>query len=324
MNMEDLPSYSPFIESEIKFGKIISELNDDSKISFLYLQFNSRAEKDLFSSKTFYQIKLIPLMSIKNNILNDFSPDFYIFNLNNYLKLAYTNPQTNLKSYNEFGLKNGTEDIAYHQSNLNTVKILFLKFQECSHSKFSDNFNFEFSPQIVFKRNLDILLNDKSLSQGIITQKLYYKYKEYLYKDEELNEVKENPEDEEDNYFDIMYDYLEDMGDEIETKIIKKENMGESGAAVEYYLSNNYYCINGIIRYQGNLDSVLKENLYTDKSLLSLKRIIERKIKILYKNKPELNGKFSCNGNNNYRYKKIIKKPGEMLTHKDLGILISI
>ena len=314
MNMEDLPSYSPFIESEIKFRKIISELNDDSKISFLYLQFNSGGGRDLFSSKTFYQIKLIPLISIKNHILNDFSPYFYIFNPNNYLTLAYTNPQTNLKSYNEFCLKNGTEDIAYHQSNLNTVKILYLKFHECSHSKFSGNFNFESSPQIVLKRDLNKLYNDKYLSEGIISQKLYYKYKEYLYKYTETNEVKENPEDEENNYFDIMYHYLEDMGDEIETKIIKEQNIGESGSAFEYYLSNNYYCINGIIRYQGNLDSLLKENLYTDKSLLSLKRIIERKIKILYKNID----------NDNYRYKKIIKKPGEMPTHKDLGILISI
>ena len=53
MNMEDLPSYSPFIESEIKFRKIISELNDDSKISFLYLQFNSGAGKDLFHQRHF-------------------------------------------------------------------------------------------------------------------------------------------------------------------------------------------------------------------------------------------------------------------------------
>jgi len=324
MNMEDLPSYSPFIESEIKFRKIISELNDDSKIRFLYLQFNSGAGRDLFTSKSFYQIKLIPLISIKNHILNDFSQYFYIFNPNNYSTLAYTNPQTNLKSYNEFCLKNGAEDIAYHQSNLNTVKILYLKFHECSHSKFSGNFNFESSPQLVLKRNLNKLLNDKYFSEGIISQQLYYKYKDYLYKYTETNEVKEDPKEEEDNYFDIMYYYLEDMGDEIETKIIQEEKIGESGSAFEYYLSNNYYCINGIIRYQGNLDSLLNEKLYIEKSLLSLKRIIERKIKILYKTKPQLIKKLSSIDNDNHRYKKIIKEPGEMITHKDLGILISI
>ena len=77
--MSDLPEYSPFIESEKIYREIISNLKDDSKLSFLYLQLNSGGGKDLISSKTYHNIKMIPLISIKNHMLKDFYPYFFIF-----------------------------------------------------------------------------------------------------------------------------------------------------------------------------------------------------------------------------------------------------
>jgi len=317
--MEDLPAYSPFIESEIKFREIITQLKDDSKLTFLFLQLNSGAGKDLLSSKTFYQIKMIPLVSIKNHLLNDFSSYFYIYNISSFKDLAFTNPQTNLKGYNELCLKKGKEDIALHQSNLNTVKLLFLKLHENCHSKFSANYNFDLSPQFAFKTNLSKLSNDKSLSKGIIGRSLNYKYKKYLSQFSLLNEE----ESEDENYTDIIFHYLEDVGDEIEEKY-NEENVGESGAAMEYYLSNNLYCTNGIIMYQGDLNRLLNVNLYTSKSLLLLKRIIERKIKILTNQNPELIKKIANYQNYSSKYKNIKKGPGEMIKHSDVGLLINI
>ena len=308
INMEDLPEKSPFIESEIKFRKIISELTEKSKLSFLYLQLNSGAGKDLFSLKTFYKIKMIPLISIKNHILNDFSPYFYIYSTSNFTNLAITNQQTNLKSYNDFYLKRGKENITFHQSNLNTVKLLFLKFREYSLSTFCSNYNFELSPQIVFKPN-----------SGKIN--LRNKYNNYLYKYVLQNEDIYTEDYDDENYIDIIYHYLEDVEDDI-VKNYTEENVGESGTAIEYYLSNNFYCVNGLVRYQGDLNKLLNINLYTGESLLSLKRIIERKLKILYKEHPELIKKIYSGDNDNYQFKEIKKGPGEMLTHNDVGLLI--
>jgi len=322
-NMEDLPVDSPFIESEIKFREIITSLKEDSKLSFLFLQLNSGAGNDLLSSKTFYQLKMIPLISIKNHLLNNFSSYFYIYNISSFKDLAFTNPQTNLKGYNEICLKKGEEDITLHQSNLNTVKLLFLKLHENCHSKFSGNYNFELSPQIAYKTNLSKFFNDKALSIGIIGKSLNYRYKKYLFKFPLLNQDENKELCEDENYTQIIYHYLEDIGDEIEEKYNEK-NEGESGAIMEYYLSNNLFCTNGIVMYQGDLNKLLNVDLYIGKSLLSLKRIIERKIKIVYNKKSELINKIASYRNYKSKYKSIKKGPGEMPTHSDAGLLINV
>ena len=263
---------------------------------------------------------MIPLVSIKNHILNDFSPYFYVYSPSILKDLAFTNPQTNLKGYNESFLKKGKENISLYQSNLNTVKLLFLKLHEYSHSKFSGNYNFELSPQIVFKTNLIKFSNDKALSRGIIEKTLNYKYKKYISKFSLSNEDKNEEVPDDENYIDIIYNYFEDVGDEIGDN---DKNMGECVAAMEYYLSNNIYCTNFIVIYEGDLNSLLNIELYIGESLLSLKRIIEKKIKVLYNRKPELIKKIIGYDNHNIpNYRNIKKGPGEMLTHNDIGLLI--
>ena len=188
VNMEDLPEYSPYIQSEILYRRIISNLKEDSKLSFLYLQLNSGAGEDLITSKTYYKIKMIPLVSIKNHMLNDFFPYFFIFDPLRYDALALNNPQTHVKSYNEYCLKRVNENVALHESNSNTVKILFLKFHEYSHSKYSSNYNASVSPQFVFKKNLSLLNNKKTISQKILKKDLKYRFKNYLNANYDENE----------------------------------------------------------------------------------------------------------------------------------------
>ncbi len=318
VNMEDLPIYSPYIQSEIKYRKIITELKDNSKLSFLFLQLNSGAGIDLMSLKTFYQIKIIPLISIKNQLLKDFNPYFYVFD-SCYSSFAFNNPQTNNKSFNEYYLKIEKENIALHESDLNTVKLLFMKIHEFSHSIYSGNYKFESSPQFVYKKNLSKFNNDKALSHGIIQNSLRYKYKNYIYK---YAEDKVDSEDEEDNYIDIIYNFLEDFGDDVEEKFTES-NVGESGAAIEYYMSNNYFCANCVIRYKGDLSKLLNVNLFTGESLLTLKRIIEKKIRVLYKKEPKLINQIFSFQKDYYIYKNIKKGPSEMLTYNDIGLLVN-
>ena len=269
---------------------------------------------DLISSKSYYNLKMIPLVSIKNHILKDFYPYFFIFNSSIDNILAFNNPQTHVKSYNEKFLKRDKENVAYHKSNLNTVKILFLKFHENSHSKYSSNFKFDASPQFLYKYDLSILNNDKAISEGIIQNITKYKYKNYIEK-----EIQDSKDDQ--NYFEDVYQFLEDQGDEIENPI-DESHIGESGAAIEYYLCNNYLCTNEIIKYNGNLEKLLNIEFYTGSSLLKLKRIIEKKLKMVIKEKTN-----SYINKVTYHYlnlKKIKKKPNEMIKHEDIGLLINI
>ena len=76
--MDELPEYSPFIQSEIIYRKIISNLTYESKLSFLYLQLNSGEEDDFITLNSFYKIKMIPLIGIQKHLIDDFIPFFLL------------------------------------------------------------------------------------------------------------------------------------------------------------------------------------------------------------------------------------------------------
>ena len=92
--------------------------------------------------------------------------------------------------------------------------------------------------------------------------------------------------------------------------------------ANQYYLCGNYFCSNGIIKYQGNLDELLNINLYIGESLLDIKRIIEHKIDISL-------GQEDCELINNAQSLNMInfgpkkEDPFKMYSYKDLGILVN-
>ena len=228
INMANLPRYSPYIESEIIFRNIISKLKDNSKLSFLYLQLNSGGGVDLFSLKTWYKIKMIPLVSIKNHILNeDFFSYFFTYSSLLTCNLAFNNTQTHIKSYNEFYLRRERENISLHKSNLNTAKILFLKLHEYSHSKFSGNYNMESSPQLIFKKNLSILNNDYNRAKGLLDGKIIYSNKKYITK-LSLPKLSNNIIDDE-YYIQEEYQNAEDADEDDETSgNIIEANFGES------------------------------------------------------------------------------------------------
>ena len=120
-----------------------------------------------------------------------------------------------------------------------------------------------------------------------------------------------------------MYFFLEDKGDEFVGQFKEELEFGESGAAIEYYFCNHYYCINGIVKFKGNLDLLLNKDLYIGHSLLKLKRIIEKKLRIVFKKEPNLYiNKASYYKNINY--KKIKKKPNKMIKYEDIGLIINV
>ena len=75
----DLPEHSPYIQSELFFRKTISQLNDDSSLSLLYLQLNSGSGIDLTTKFECYKIRMIPLIEIKYHLLKKFFYPYFLF-----------------------------------------------------------------------------------------------------------------------------------------------------------------------------------------------------------------------------------------------------
>ena len=349
INMEELPEFSPYIQSEILFRTIISSLKQNSKLSFLFLQLNSGGGTDIISTKTWYKIKMIPLVLIQKHILNDFNPYFFTYYSSDTANLAFNEIQTHLKSYNEFYIRRNDENVSINKSDLNTVKILYLKFHEYGHSKYRGGFKMNLSPQFLLKNNLSVLNNDISISKGILENKIKYlnknltkfllpKYNisndekdekdkkiENTGKENKINEEKDkvNEEDNEEEgyYIEHIYQSDEDEDDLIEGKDTENQ-FGESGFAIEYFLCGNYLCSNGIVRYQGNLNKLLDPQLYIGESLVDLKKIIVNKLKIAYNREPS-NIIKSAPSLNNINFKNIKKDPYEMYSYSDFGILVN-
>ena len=349
---KDLPEYSPYLQSEILYRKIISSLEDKSKLSLLFLQLNSGGGTDIITLNKWYKVKMIPLIAIKFHILNNFSPYFFIYE-SKEMSLAFVNPQTLLKSFNEYFLKIEEEQISLHESPMNTSKILILNCHEYSHCNFKGNNKMETSPQFALKNNLNPINNDYNISHGILKGDIAYKNKNYFQNlkyfqlseenedyEEEEEEGEENEEDinfEENKKFDENYNIPEknednenyEIKEEDEDKDLSEEvsemaEYGESGFLFEYYLCNNYFCSNGIVRYKGNLNKLLQVELYTKESLIELKKYIESKIRISMRRNPKelVNNAYNIKIVNAF-YKKKKKSPDEPITYADVGMLVN-
>jgi len=153
----DLPKKSPYVQSEILYRDIIMNLTYDSSLYFLYLQLNSNWGLDIISSNFWFKIKKISLIEIQTHLLSDFSPFFFTFN--NKSPIAFTDPKTLLKSYNE------NESIGYfYYSNLgnledinNTIKIFFVKIHEGTQGKYTGGFNMKTTGRYLLNYDLKII-----------------------------------------------------------------------------------------------------------------------------------------------------------------------
>ena len=141
-NFYDLPEKCPYVQSELFFRKTVSQLNDDSSLSFLYLQLNSGSGEDYLTRKEHYKIRMIPLIEIKFHLLKKFFyPYFFTYDSNNNI-MALNNVNTQILAFNE------SNDIGYSRpkklcelpSENNMIKLAFLKFHEKAHIKFNGNY----------------------------------------------------------------------------------------------------------------------------------------------------------------------------------------
>ena len=165
----DLPEHSPYIQSELFFRKTISQLNDNSSLSFLFLQLNSGSDEDYLTKAEHYKIRMIPLIEIKYHLLQKFFyPYFFTYDSNNKI-LALNNINTQILSFNE------SKDIGYSRpqklsklsSQNNTIKLAFLKFHEHAHIKFYGNYDNKMEPRYLLDNNFKLIDNKKRKNSDV-------------------------------------------------------------------------------------------------------------------------------------------------------------
>ena len=126
---------SSYIQSELMYRKIISNLDIDSKLFFLYLQLNSGAGYDYITGNYFYRIKHISLIEIKTHLLEDyFYPYFFIFTGDKKV-MAWNCGKSQVKNYNKIIISNKKFlDFKFFYND--SVKLVILKFHENGHIKY--------------------------------------------------------------------------------------------------------------------------------------------------------------------------------------------
>ena len=158
MNLCELPEKSPFVQSEKLIYDIIKKINENSALYFFYLQINSSSGTDYISLDTWFKIKFIPITKIKAHLLYVRFPFFFTYDQNDNIG-AFVNPQSLITNFNiidDVGY-NYYNDLENEENDNNTIKVLFLKFHESSHSKFECGIKKDLSPRYLLNFDLQKL-----------------------------------------------------------------------------------------------------------------------------------------------------------------------
>ena len=132
----DLPEYSPYLRGEIMYRNIIKNLNEKSKLKFIFLQLNSGFEYDFIQKQNCYLLKMIPLIIIKSQLLYNSEDYFFTYSNNRAKEYAFVDPYTRILSINEIKVFNAP-DIAYEEEEDNSIKVGLIHFHENGgHNKF--------------------------------------------------------------------------------------------------------------------------------------------------------------------------------------------
>lgn len=157
----DIPKHSPYLQSELFFRKIVSQLNDNSSLSFLYLQLNSGSGEDYITKVEHYKIRAIPLIEIKYHLLKKFFYEyFFTYDSNNNI-WALTNINTQILSFNIAQDSGYTkpERLAELKSENNMIKLSFLKFHEHAHIKFNGSYDGSSEPRYLLDDDFKVIDN---------------------------------------------------------------------------------------------------------------------------------------------------------------------
>ena len=150
---DELEEDSPYKKGFEFFKQIILDLNEDSDLTFMYLQINSGCGLELITVKKCYKLSMISVEDIKSHIISTIPKYFYIFNSNNDEYIG-TDARTQIMIFNEKKIldKNST-----NKKNNSTMNITIGMFLESGHAKFHMNIDVggDRSPVRCVNKNFD-------------------------------------------------------------------------------------------------------------------------------------------------------------------------
>ena len=154
--MIDLPEFSPYLQGELMYRKIIKNLTIKSKINFIFLQLNSGSGYDFIKKDTCYKIKMIPLVIIKSHLLAKFDDYFFSYSNSPSDEYAFFESNSQLISINEARVFQ-SEDIAFIEDEDNSIKICIIQLHEKGgHKKFGKKVG---SPRYLITSDLELYDN---------------------------------------------------------------------------------------------------------------------------------------------------------------------
>ena len=160
----DLSEKSPYLRGELFYRNIIKNLNEKSKLKFIFLQLNSGGGYDFIKQDFCYLLKMIPLIVIKSHLL--YKSEDYFFTYSNIRtdKLAFIDPYSRVESINEIKAFE-SENISNLENKDNEIKVCLLQIHEKGgHKKYTED---EKSPRYFISNELNLIDNyDKETDSG--------------------------------------------------------------------------------------------------------------------------------------------------------------
>ena len=126
---------TPFKKGFEFFKNIINDLNENSDLTFIYLQINSGSGLNLINNEQCYKMSMISVENMKSHIIDNIPKYFYIFNLNNNIYIS-TDSRTQVMSFNTRLLFEYTSNKSDEN---NTMNVTLGMFHEGGHAKFHKN-----------------------------------------------------------------------------------------------------------------------------------------------------------------------------------------
>ena len=132
---DELEENDPYKKGFEFFKSIISDLNEDSDLIFIYLQINSGCGLELISNEKCYKLSMIAVEDIKSHIIENIPKYFYIYssNLDNYIS---TDAITQVMIFNE---KKVMDTNSINKINNNIMNITIGMLHESGHLNFHMN-----------------------------------------------------------------------------------------------------------------------------------------------------------------------------------------
>lgn len=151
-NKSDISAY----KNGFKFFKsIISDLNENSDLTFIYLQINSGSGLNLINNQKCYKLSMISVEDIKSHIIENIPKYFFVYSSKQDIYIS-TERLKQVMCFNEEKLFEFTNEISTKN---NTMNVTLGMFHECGHAEFHKNIKvgMDCPPKYCVNKSFDLI-----------------------------------------------------------------------------------------------------------------------------------------------------------------------